>query len=90
MKTKQSHEGYLMIDDRASGGGLLEGATIMCAHCQFTWVMNPLRTRPRNYCRNCDAYVCDKPACNAACAPFWRTIEAEQTRLIHAEIKEQL
>ena len=88
MHSKQKHEGYLMIDERASGGKLFESATVTCSHCQNTFLRNPLRTRPRNYCPNCDAYICDKKECNTACAPFWKAIDEEQTRLIRNEAKE--
>ena len=64
MRSKTSHEGYLLIDDRAGGGRLFESATVTCAHCQVTFLRNPLRARPRGYCRNCDAYICDKPECS--------------------------
>lgn len=86
MHSKASHEGYLLIDNRASGGKLLESATITCAHCQRTYLRNPLRQRARGYCAKCDAYVCDSPACNANCNPFWRQIDEELTKIIHSEI----
>ena len=75
-----------MIDNRAAGGTLFEGATVMCAHCQNMWIRNPLRTRPRGYCAKCDAYVCDSPICRADCRPFWKMIEKEQTKAEHAII----
>lgn len=66
-RSLRSLENYLMIDDRASGGGLREVATLTCCHCQVQVVLNPLRTRERNHCRKCHAYVCDRPGCVAEC-----------------------
>ena len=60
MKTKRSHEGYLLIDNRCSGGPVLEMPTLTCSHCNQIMGVNPLRTRERGYCRKCDHYVCDK------------------------------
>lgn len=66
MRTKKSHEGYLMIDDRASGGTLRERSVLICKHCQTDLdfktsfvIRNPFRTRERAYCQKCDHYICD-------------------------------
>ena len=72
---KRSREGYLLIDNRASGGELLELPTSTCVHCNYVVVLNTQRTRPRGYCRQCDAYVCDKPGCNAECNPIVEAVE---------------
>jgi hypothetical protein len=53
-------ESYLMIDNRCSGGGVMEAATFTCSHCQRVVVMNPDRTRERGYCRKCDHLICDE------------------------------
>ncbi len=42
-----------------SGRGLLETSTFTCSHCPRVVVMNPLRTRRREYCTGCDHYICD-------------------------------
>lgn len=52
-------EGYLHIDNRASGGHLLEAATLTCSHCQNQIVRNPSRERARAFCPKCDHYICD-------------------------------
>jgi hypothetical protein len=52
-------EGYLLIDNRASGGGVTEAAIWNCRHCQRGIIPNPSRVRPHGYCRLCDAYICD-------------------------------
>ncbi len=51
-------------------GKIFERDTYKCCHCQAIVLKNPLRERPRNYCRKCDSYVCDKPGCNAGCLPM--------------------
>lgn len=83
MHSKQSHEGYLLIDNTAAGEGKIEAATITCAHCQVTFLKNPMRTRARGYCAKCDAYVCDNPGCSAECRPFWKMVDDELTRIIN-------
>jgi hypothetical protein len=45
-------------------GGLMECATMTCAHCSTVVIPNPERTRERGYCASCDRYVCDH--CKAA------------------------
>jgi hypothetical protein len=67
--------GYLMNDNRASGGRLVEMKTFTCAHCNAVVVMHPERTRPREYCRKCDAIVCDKAGCILNCLPMERVLE---------------
>lgn len=37
----------------------VEEATLGCPHCGTCVVKNPLRQRPREYCRHCDRYICD-------------------------------
>jgi hypothetical protein len=65
------HDGELMIDNRASGlsipsmpgmGSFVEVRTIGCIHCGGAWIENPLRQRPREYCRHCNRYMCDNCA----------------------------
>jgi hypothetical protein len=48
------------LDPKLVGEGKrLEAATLSCKHCGGAWVKNPRRTRPREYCRKCDHYICD-------------------------------
>jgi predicted RNA-binding Zn-ribbon protein involved in translation (DUF1610 family) len=73
------HEGYIMVDHRASPGvsdeqarawgrpagalgegKLFETATMHCSHCGAVVIMNPGRTRDREWCTICDKYVCDQ------------------------------
>jgi hypothetical protein len=70
MFSKRTLEGELIIDHRAGDGTAqcpagtrLELPTVSCAHCQRIVLMNPLRTRERAWCMQCDRYICDQ--CNA-------------------------
>lgn len=37
----------------------LENAVMVCNHCGVNVIVNPDRTRPREFCFHCAAYVCD-------------------------------
>lgn len=45
-------------------GRIFESATMTCKHCQAIVVLNPNRSREREWCFACDSYVCD--TCGAA------------------------
>lgn len=75
--------GYLMVDERASGGELKEFDTLTCAHCEYVVVLNAERKRARNSCKKCNKYVCDKTFCILECNPMDRDIELS---LIHPVI----
>lgn len=55
--------------------GLYESPTLRCAHCGGMVVINPQRTRARNYCSKCDHYVCDLSICIKECTPFIKTVD---------------
>ena len=76
--SQRRHEGWLLVDDRASGGKLIEHATFTCAHCQKVTALDPLRQRPRGYCRKCDRILCDAPACNGRCRPMKAVVDRAQ------------
>lgn len=68
MPSRKRFDGEVLVDNRASGdvppGMGVQGTyfglpTLACRHCGGVWVMNPDRTRPREYCRLCDKYICD-------------------------------
>lgn len=61
-------------------GQLFESATITCSHCHAVVILNPDRSRPRNYCSKCDHYVCDNPLCIIVCNPMNRVLDIEQER----------
>lgn len=61
-------EGYLKIDHRDSPGlphpllgkgSVFEGATYTCPYCQAIVVINPARTREREFCPKLSRYICD-------------------------------
>ena len=41
-------------------GTYTELPTIRCAHCSNVFIKNPLRTRERGFCWQCDDYLCDQ------------------------------
>ena len=41
------------------GGTVFKSAVITCRCCQVQVVLNPNRSRPRNYCTQEDRYICD-------------------------------
>lgn len=38
---------------------VMRAASLSCKHCGGAWVKNPMRIRPRGYCKHCDHYICD-------------------------------
>jgi hypothetical protein len=91
MRSKRSLEGYLLVDNRAVGGGMMESATITCSHCQRVVVLNPGRTRGRGYCPKCDSYVCDE--CEAdrvahgfRCLPMAQVFDETERKLSHGSM----
>lgn len=48
------------LDGPAVGAGVVyESATCTCKHCGTDVILNPKRTRDREYCSQCDGYICD-------------------------------
>lgn len=68
-------KGYLLTDDRVSGGTLQELNTLTCVHCNRVVALNPERERERGWCWKCDAYVCDFKVCIEECNPIQEGIE---------------
>jgi hypothetical protein len=65
MKWSRASEGYLQIDHRVSpgtatvpGGMNYESATATCKHCTIPITLDPRRTKPKEYCPQCDGYIC--------------------------------
>jgi len=50
------------IPSALSEGKVFEAPTMGCNHCGTVVIMNPKRTRDREYCSNCDMYICDNCA----------------------------
>jgi hypothetical protein len=65
------------------GRGHFESAIVTCNHCQQGLILNPDRSRPREWCRGCDHYICDKCAAvlrqpGGRCLPFTALVEMMQ------------
>lgn len=67
----------------APAGQLVEEATLTCCHCQRTYHINRQRSRPREVCRSCDAYVCDDPICVATCTPIAKLLDLAESAIVH-------
>ena len=66
--------GYLMVDDRASGGHLREYQTVSCCHCQAV-IRVVKRQREGFWCTNCMKPVCPRPECTKRCVPFFKKLD---------------
>jgi hypothetical protein len=51
--------GWLMNDNRLSGGKLFEASTYTCPHCSVVVIINKERTRERAKCLGCRHDICD-------------------------------
>jgi len=40
-------------------GAVFEAPVLGCPHCGGSVILNPLRTRERAHCYQCDRYICD-------------------------------
>ncbi len=83
MASHRRHEGYLLNDNRVSGGACVEVPTLTCSHCHGQMILNPLRTRERAYCQKCDHGICDRCALarklnGGECLPLNAVIEKLQ------------
>jgi hypothetical protein len=76
--------GYLMVDNRASGGKLLEASTYTCTHCCAIVVLNPERKRERSKCVQCNHQICDN--CGAA---YFMTGECRSVKRITDQLLEK-
>lgn len=95
MSSLKRHEGYLLIDNRdlpaLTGGGrfdpvganqVYECATITCAHCSAVVILRPDRSRPREYCRKCDKYICDECS-GKPCYPIEKVLDDLEKQALH-------
>lgn len=67
-------------------GTNFETPVITCSHCNVTVILNPLRTRPRNHCKKCDAYICDNATCNLECKPFSQLLDEYEKKIIQGKV----
>lgn len=56
-------------------GEVQELNTMTCVHCNTVVILNKDRTRPRNWCRRCNAYTCDNIGCTTDCNPIQEGLE---------------
>jgi hypothetical protein len=58
MKSIYNGHGYLMHDDRNSGGKLREDDVLGCGHCQCTIAKRNWKAYGEHRCSSCDEPVC--------------------------------
>ena len=69
--------GYYCI---SSPEGAVEGETLMCVHCQYTWHVVPGSRHKRGWCLNCGGPTCGAKACGEKCEPWEKQIEEMERR----------
>jgi hypothetical protein len=74
------------LDAPAVGAGaVFESALLECHSCGTDIILNPNRSRPREWCMEHDAYLCDRCALmrrvTGSCTPMWKKIEELFKRL---------
>lgn len=57
---------------------------LTCAHCQYTWMVEPGSGKKRGWCLKCQGPICGKARCMAECEPFERWLEAVERK--HREL----
>ncbi len=76
---------------KGAGQGKFEISTFTCSHCPRIVIMNPERTRPREWCSGCDQYICDFCAAVKAktgiCKTYEQVLEELQELAFNEELK---
>lgn len=90
MASHRTREGYLLVDNSVSGGQRTECAVVTCSHCQRQMQVNPLRTRARAYCSQCDRFICDwcdgmRAKSVVTCRTFTQLLDQQQEAAFRAE-----
>ena len=65
--------GYVIITE--PDAPTIEGETLSCCHCQFTWIVKPGSGLKRGWCYKCNKPVCGKKKCLEKCAPWEMQME---------------
>lgn len=81
MRTLKTGAGYLLNDDRASGGRKTEADVLCCRHCQRTLIGDAWR-QDGGWCGRCGAPVCGVCADRMqtrGCEPFLKVVDAQLT-----------
>lgn len=68
-------------------GETFESAMIVCCHCGSDVILNPDRSREREWCRICDAYSCDSCALALKLDEPHKTAWQRMTELYEASLK---
>jgi ribosomal protein S27AE len=66
-------------------GKKFEADIQFCAHCGSQVILNPNRTRPREYCPKCNHYICDNPICIKTCSPIKKLFDHVDSHLSKSE-----
>lgn len=77
LKSVRAGQGYLLADDRASGGSREEADMIGCKHC-LALMRRASWQEDGGFCHCCDAPVCGPCAdkiLTHGCTPFMRQLE---------------
>ena len=76
--TVKSPKGYMITTGPL--GVEDEGETLMCAHCQMHWKIEPGSGHVRGFCLNCNGPTCGKELCEIRCIPFEKAIEEMEAK----------
>ncbi len=76
-----------MVDNRASGGGVVERATFTCSHCQRVQAVDPTK---HGYCRQCDHFICDSVRCNSECLSARRFFDTLREKLSREALRQEI
>lgn len=73
--------GYLMVDDRNSGGELREYDTVSCKHCQAI-IKIVKRQKSGYWCHSCGGFICEHcgKTSNGECLPFKKKLDEKLRR----------
>ena len=69
-----------------AGGTAFESAIAVCNHCHSDVILNPDRSRPREWCPRCDSYICDTCAAARRAGAACVTAEEKLARLFTAAL----
>jgi hypothetical protein len=73
--------GYLIIDNRASGGGVIEKDTTHCRHCQAVIDVKTHQIKSGGHCFTCSGPLCGPCAKKAyetgLCEPWKKKIDQQ-------------
>lgn len=67
-------------------GKIFESAMNVCGHCGGNVILNPDRSRPREWCFTCDKYICDNcgaaKKAGASCVPVQKKLADAYEKII--------